>query len=228
VANKLENSHFRFAAGSPDGNRSGIWRFWTQASNDDVYFAARAAASDFKVSLHQSGRWRAGFTKPDSPFLPKGADRAVHKWSRPAELAPGWTRAFEVGIPASEVTPPKLPGAKLPAVCWLSEPPAGHAVHVDIFFAASDADLTDWPGKVSMGTYPIHHALLARGETIVLLAHAAKVADDVARNIDDYKGRILALGEDDHVDLDSVGDPRGFLIGTIDEDQTPFFMDLAL
>jgi hypothetical protein len=49
------------AAGSPDDVRSSIWRLWIQG--DDIYFGTRDTLPAFKISLHQSGIWRAAFVK---------------------------------------------------------------------------------------------------------------------------------------------------------------------
>jgi hypothetical protein len=83
-----------FAVGSPESVRSSVWRLWVR--NDDVYFGAIEALTGFKVSLHQSGVWRAAFVKS----LDKDAniDRAAKKWARPSEAEPGITHALSVVI----------------------------------------------------------------------------------------------------------------------------------
>jgi hypothetical protein len=86
----------RFAVGTPDGAHSSVWRVWAYRS--DVYVAARSIVSEMRVSLHASGKWRAAFTekhlKRPQPFIDPSRDRAVDKWERPPEFAPGWTRGF--------------------------------------------------------------------------------------------------------------------------------------
>src|SRR5436309_6742905 len=67
---------------------SGIWRIWRR--NNDVYVAPRSVAGSFKVSLHESGKFRFRFTSDEkaSKFLKEGQDRAVFKWPRPTHDAP--------------------------------------------------------------------------------------------------------------------------------------------
>ena len=81
----------RLGIGRPTGARSSVFRVWA-SPRGDVYVAARNIAGDMKTSLHSSGRWRVAFTeahaaKPGA-LVPKGKDRAVHKWARPEEFAP--------------------------------------------------------------------------------------------------------------------------------------------
>ena len=103
----------RFAVGDPAGARSAVWRMWTSRTKSDVYVSARALTSVFKVSLHESGDWRHAFTDTTRGMahVPPGQDRALARWKRPHEFEPGLTRAFEIIIPASEVT-------KSPYVEW--------------------------------------------------------------------------------------------------------------
>ena len=99
----------RFTVGEPKGSQSSVWRLWTHGN--DVYISLRDLTKVKKVSLHPSGRWRNAWAEEHvakgSPFVAPGQDRATDKWERPPELAPGVTRAFDIVVPASEVTQPQ-------------------------------------------------------------------------------------------------------------------------
>ena len=107
----------RFAVGEPAGARSSVWRVWMNHRRDDVYISARALASELKVSLHPEF-WYFGFTKQHADrglsLLPSGADRRMSIWDRPAEFGAGWTRAFPIVVPGSEVieAPTPYPGSE--------------------------------------------------------------------------------------------------------------------
>lgn len=230
----MRDHAIRFAVGSDDGPQSSIWRLWTRAKWNDVYFSGRNLGGVFKVSLHgakadKPALWRIAFVRSDSPFLKPGQDRAVQEWSPPAELTPGWTRALNLGIPASEVVMPRYRSALTDKVTWFPVPPAGWAVNFDVFFA-SPAVLgpDEWPGRDSMGTRPVFRAPLADGRTVWLLAHAAKVDEGVREGIEKVRRMIEAAPErTDRSDPPPV-DTRGFFIGVLDEDGTRYFMDLAV
>jgi hypothetical protein len=201
-----------------------VWRLWLVPSKNDVYIAARNAAAAFKVSLHQSGRWRVGFTNPDDPLIPKGRDRAVHKWHRPPELAPGMTRAFEIGIPATEIA--LLPDAAKhhPDTVWFEPPPKDQAMNFDVFLARPDVDLSEgWPGRDSMGTQLIFDSRMSNGEHVFVVVHAGPMVPSVR---DAFARHLPAMREGLGDGEPPLGTIRGFLLGTVDEDGTPFFLDL--
>ena len=172
------DSVYRFTVGAPDAERSSVWRLWTHtpksaSSGTEIYLAMRNIAADFKASLHASGSWRVGFSRDDHPAAPPGQDRAMHKWRRPEEMAPGWTRAFQVGVPSKDVVRPRLTKHAADAkVHWVQRPAARMGVFFDVFIAAATADLREnLPGRDSMGTRLIFDAPLATSETLCLLVH---------------------------------------------------------
>ena len=123
----------RFAVGQPDGPQSSVWRL--SVKGNDVYIALREIAKVKKITLHESGSWRNAWTTEQIakglPFLAPGEDRATDKW-RPLEWAPGLIRAFDIVVPASEVTCPKhldpngFSGKKIE---WVPSAPEGYATY---------------------------------------------------------------------------------------------------
>ena len=73
---------------------------WVQ--RNDVYLGARDLLWALKVSLHRSNIWRIAFVN-DLDGKDEGTDRAVVKWQRPDEFAPGWTGS--IGILVSPIQP---------------------------------------------------------------------------------------------------------------------------
>lgn len=105
-----------------------MWSIWTRG--DDVYVASRSTAADMYASLHSLGKWRHAFTERHatgtSPFISPERDRAFDKWDRPPEFLPGWTYAYRIIVPASEVTPLKNTEAISAAVTWFPTPEPLH------------------------------------------------------------------------------------------------------
>lgn len=130
----------RWGVRGVDGRRSSVWRLWV--NGDDVYIADRDTAGDAKISLHQSGKWRFAFSekavaRADS-LIPADADRAWHKWDRPPEVAPGWTRAVTIVMPTSELARGQKP--KDPEkIVWLDAPREGYSTHFNVVLSAPGA-----------------------------------------------------------------------------------------
>jgi hypothetical protein len=55
----------RFQVVASDGRWSDVWRVWN--SRNDVYVAPRTKGGEFKISLHESGKWRLAFTEKNLP-----------------------------------------------------------------------------------------------------------------------------------------------------------------
>lgn len=117
------------------GPRSSLWRVWTWKS--DVYVGARPIAGEVRVSLHESGKWRYAFTEKHQcgtrPLIKPDEDRAKYKWDRPTEIFPGFTRAFVICVPSSELMEPAEPDPLKKPATWLPVPPPGHQVEIDLW-----------------------------------------------------------------------------------------------
>lgn len=173
----------RFAVGEPAGPRSSVWRVWMNDRRDDVYISARALASDIKVSLHPEF-WYFGFTQHHtdrgSSVLPAGADRKMEIWDRPAEFGAGWTRAFAIIVPASEVVeaPTAYTGSE---AVWFSKPADGEAVHFTVLISKPDAarGRRGYPNADGFGssTEFLTRLDMTTGEQLWILAHVAPLTD---------------------------------------------------
>ena len=104
-----QDFHYRFAVGNPRYRRSSIWRVWTSKSpKSDIFIAARNLAGTLKMSLHESGIWRAAFTaeyaaKYLKDSIPPSKARRLEEWKRPPDIAPGVTLAFRIIIPNQDL-----------------------------------------------------------------------------------------------------------------------------
>lgn len=183
-----KNAAVRFAAVTPAGLRSTVWRLWSSGPKGDVYLAARTLAQDIKVSFHHSGKWRHAFTeehvsKPTS-FVPSGEDRAQSKWRRPSEMAPGVTMAFQIIVPASEVTLPAggtgSPTGSKQSIVRVPAAPIGSATYFTIIFTTrgtTAATLPGWPGRRAMDTVLVGRIGLPTSETVWVVAHEQRLPE---------------------------------------------------
>jgi hypothetical protein len=123
---------YRFALGSPDSPRSGIWRVWSH--EDEIHLAVWTPREEVMFTAWPTGRWRIT------------VGTAVSRWTRPKEFRPGWTRGPDVVIPCSAVplqVPARDPHPTEP-VTWLAPPPAGHQARFTLLFASPRAEESRW------------------------------------------------------------------------------------
>ena len=100
----MHSNVIRFQVTASDG-RSDVWRGWSDGNN--VYLAPRLKGGEFKISLHESGRWRLAFTEEYAELMRRlgtgDADRCVEALDRPPEHATGFTRAVWMYFPDCEL-----------------------------------------------------------------------------------------------------------------------------
>jgi hypothetical protein len=171
----------RFAVG--DGKlRAASWKCWTSAGGKhDIYLACREVGSAFKASLHQSGEWHLAFF---DKFLQKHLDvqwdrpggRFIDQWLRPTVIAPGVTLAFRIVTPHSSVNVP-ISASASSKISWISRPPAGQAVEVDIIITSPDTLVSGWPGRRGMSTELAGSMPLDSGETVWAVHRAINMPD---------------------------------------------------
>jgi hypothetical protein len=202
----LTDQAARFGVMASDGRQSSVWRAWVPAAKSDVYVAARSIAGKLKVSLHESGNWREGFTREFSQnsggfVLPPG-DRARQKWQRPPDFAPGLTMAYQVIIPESELWQPAQI-SNPPDVHW--EQPAGvgqESVFSVILMRSEAVGLTGWPGMDAMASRLVSRFSLANGETCWIVAHDQTTHPDNRTTMDTFKSWV----ESNRPSFPNVGD----------------------
>jgi hypothetical protein len=199
------------AAGSPDDVRSSIWRLWIQG--DDIYFGTRDTLPAFKISLHQSGIWRAAFVKK-LEGADSDKDRAVKKWPRPAEFNTGMTNAVAVVI--SSIPPRRAFEAhrvKDPRIKWI--PPASRNC-VTILFVSIASKGTD--------TDPIRFArdrLLGRlrksnGEIVCLIANERPLTNELGEVIQEVMKNLKINVDQVAIDQQSIKRCRAILLKSDD------------
>jgi len=218
----------RFAVGSPEGPRSGVWRLW--ASGSDVYISARLDGGTLKASLHKSVKWRWGFTEEyeeTNPFFPPRADRAIHKWERPPELFEGITSAFEIIVPPTELTMPRLPLSEEAArkytskVHWVSPPSSEAETHFRVLFIAPDS-------STPVANEVMWKHELPTGETVELIVYEQPMTEGNKKYLTSVKWWVLReVGESGKgTSLTMAPEPRGWLYGDA-EDGTRFLVDIS-
>jgi hypothetical protein len=234
----------RFAVGRPDGPRGSVWRLWTRKS--DVYISAWALTRIQKVSLHKSGLWRQAFTaehvSAGSPFVAPDEDRAIEKWERPPEVAPGVTKAFEIIVPSSEVTTPKHPRAEAAfrkhfvgkEIQWIDPPPQDREVHFMVVFTAMEVTdtslpLSGWTGRDSLGSRLIAYRELSNTQTVWLVVYETATSEESKQLVTGFKQAMLAdffesRGQDAYAE---ILEPRMYLFGRNDQDGTRFYVDVS-
>jgi hypothetical protein len=228
----------RFAVGQPDGPQSSVWRLWVDGN--DVYISQRDLTSVKKVSLHESGIWRyawtAEFVAKAPPFLAPGQDRATDKWDRTTlEFLPGVTRAFDILVPASEVTMPKhaepaaVSGKK--KIVWVPSPPEGCAMHFTVLITTAEvtAATSGWPGRRTMGTRFIWKAELPNTQTVWLVALDRPVDDWLRNQVTGFKSSALPVARRkfEEAGQSELGEARVVLYGQDNEQGPRWCIDIS-
>src|SRR6266852_5046379 len=107
---------WRFGFGEVAGPVGCAWRLWIGSkSSSDVYLSTRSLASEYKTSIHKSGRCQTSLTKEKFGGLEKGSathlrfdepsshnSRHLAKWNT-LEIVPGVALALRIIVPASEL-----------------------------------------------------------------------------------------------------------------------------
>jgi hypothetical protein len=220
----------RFAVGDPAGPRSAVWRVWMNNRRDDVYIAARGLASDLKVSLHPD-YWYYGFTSKhaasSSSLIPPGSDRKKYVWDRPGEFGAGWTRAFEIVVPASEVVsaPEAYVGSE---AVWFPTPDTNESMHFTVLLSKPDAarGRRGFPTAegAELTTELVTRLSMSTGETLWIVAHSAPTPAEQAQQ---RRARVDLLAQVAREGLGSVAMPRALVFAQRD-DGVPAFIDLSL
>ena len=68
---------------------STVWKVVSAKHTADLYVVPRMFGGAFKISLHESGSWRAGLTNESPAHLWRGESRHWEVWERGPESAPG-------------------------------------------------------------------------------------------------------------------------------------------
>jgi hypothetical protein len=133
---------FRVAVGSPDAQRSTVWKFSTQTN--EIYILSRMFGADVKVSLHSTGegRWAAtgDWVKKEPGRV--NADRLIAKWQMREPSGGEASHVFRVRIPTSELRVSDV-DEDLSNVQWLAPAQPDSALSLECYITPqSSADPT--------------------------------------------------------------------------------------
>lgn len=89
ASNQVSFNTVRFFVGPWKGRYSSVWRVWSNPGSDDIYLGVSCLLKNLKVSLHQSGKFRAAFVEDYHEKLVNEdtnqyKDRAFMKWENTA------------------------------------------------------------------------------------------------------------------------------------------------
>ena len=105
----MELDAVRLSIGPWNGRYSSVWRIWVNQSTGDVYMGVSALLNYLKISLHDSGKFRAAYVSSYNQLLVeerKGAetDRAFSKWEKIAVLDGTIMQALDIHFPLSALS----------------------------------------------------------------------------------------------------------------------------
>lgn len=103
----------RFCVGPWNGRYSSIWRVWP-GPKGDIYLGVRSLVNCFKVSLHQSGKFRAALVKSFNDRLVSMGedakkDRAFLKWEKGPILPNNIRHVLDIHFPLAALARPERP-----------------------------------------------------------------------------------------------------------------------
>jgi hypothetical protein len=178
---RKRDSVIRFAVGTPEDAYSAVWRL--SAHGNDVYLTGRLMGRYLKISLHAKDDlhlkdvWRFAWTE-ESQILVEGTnDRVIHRWRRPPQFRPGWTRGVSLIVPWTPIGH-HFPAADAPAgksVQWLRPPAPGHKVVFTILFAAPDLPEGAWESIREPGDRNLGQLVLPNGESVHVAVRRARL-----------------------------------------------------
>ncbi len=169
----MATSELRFGVRAVSGRRGATWKAWTDGgSASDFYVSCRALGGEMKASFHQSGQWHVSHTRDfhanqfDSS-RPKPPTRFIDKWSRPADLSPGFTLALRVIVPWSAATSPAHNEPE--TITWVPPAPEGMAVEFAVVLTSPECPVAGWPCKTSMNSQLVGSFPLVSGERVWII-----------------------------------------------------------
>lgn len=179
----------RVGVGDP-ARRSAIWKVWANKSKSDVYVAARGLGATQKWSLHESGDWRFQWTSPEHALRYTGeSQRVIDRWSRPREIAGGWTKGISVWVPHGGLSQaPDDPVDVRKPITFIPEPARGHAVGIHVVFASTDQGYVRTGGAI-----PVDGFWISSGEVVLVLAQQKRLTEKDMAWLRDNHGRAVAM-----------------------------------
>ncbi len=211
-----------------DGRCSDVWRAWNDGNN--VYLAPRMKGGEFKISLHESGKWRFAFTKQYAELMSWlgtwDADRKVEALDRPPEHATGFTRAVWMYFPDSELRMPTTQHEKPGLVVQVPGPPEGGLRVVNLIFTTprSRFTQTDPPPGASWGPEALAAWRLPSGETLWIVHFELAGLRGLDCETERFRAGLASAKKLDNRSPSRVNDPSGRIMITGTNDQGWFCM----
>ncbi|WP_433373426.1 hypothetical protein ACQPZX_01870 [Actinoplanes sp. CA-142083] len=145
-----------------DGKRSSYWRLRAGVKQPELFLEREAYGKKWHFSLHASGQWHM-----------KESGKTQVTWTRPAEVAPGYTRA--VGIVEPIVAAHRKDPAPQEVVLVPVALETQMSTVFSIFIERPGANLNDsWPGRnADHSTFIGRIPLATGGGTCVVVASQA-------------------------------------------------------
>jgi hypothetical protein len=84
---------------------------------------------------------------------------------------PGFTRAFVICVPSTELMEPAGPDPLTKPATWLPVPPSGHQVEINLWLARPPTNPATWPGMRSMDTECLYRKTLPNGQDLIVIAY---------------------------------------------------------
>jgi hypothetical protein len=179
----------RFGVGRDPSARSSAWTLSSAKKTDDVYVAQRSHDGEFKISLHESGVFRAAFeadyAKREGSVVPPGEDRLTRRWDRPQPLyAGGPTRACSIIVPWFSLHGLREKGGP-EGISWFTAPDEGEAVNFDIFLRPDG--VRPWAGARLVGyEQTVGELALPSGAGVGVYARTRQMSGDELDNIETF------------------------------------------
>ncbi|HET8581266.1 MAG TPA: hypothetical protein VFL98_02245 [Candidatus Paceibacterota bacterium] len=176
-----------------------------------------------KFSFHESGKYRFAVNSAVEREN-DASDRALYKWTRPSEFAPGWTRCFGILVPQRVTRSPfGISFDENKAVELVSPPAKGKKVIFNIILSHKAAK----PEHVIRGS--AHKIkILGRIEMLREIAWLVTFEDDFGPTeeavIQDHFDKLKI-----HLKPGSTGEGMRYtFLHAIEQGETPFLIDIEL
>jgi hypothetical protein len=225
-----------FSAGNYDGPRGAVWVVQAPPTSPDVYVGALGITGLQKISLHASGKWRYAWTREHAPnVVPPGTDRALLKWNRPDEQAPGLTEGIRIWVPHEELTTYQgLPQPEdeyfrdacptIDHIAWVDDPGPGKALGFHILIGRPDFGEVLFDRYAFLGGFALAPTGEQQEACLIFLSHYEMTATDYD-NINGLRTSYMRIDASSGLDPDSPS-LRGFIFARGDRD-VPTFWDIA-
>jgi hypothetical protein len=196
------------------------WTVRTSKNSLDAYVWARSMGAVWKISLHASGDWHAGFMGAGiDKFVPPGTSSYFDEWRRPDDFHPGFHRSIEIVVPDCELRawPAGVtePAVRRGRVIGIPAPGAGNVAVIEVAFTPPPGA---WgaPMVHPFQTFPV--GTLVRPDASLLHVIAAQRPWDDANRLGLQQHKANALSRAPADWWTTVRAPRSAFLGKHDDD----------